>query len=138
MYSKAAQPSDKVEAVLDKKKTSIKGCEIKSAVKLGAGKTNSPGLSSLKLLPLMYHDSHFQADTLGFTSVFTQAFSNGAAPCFYTQAVFKQIIPCTKSIYHCIHIHQTTSVTITTCFNYVHPWIIISIMVMHALWKKIV
>jgi len=37
-------------------------------------KTNSPELSLLKFLPLIYYHSHFLATNLDFTSIFTLAF----------------------------------------------------------------
>ena len=47
---------------------------------------NSPELSLLKFLPLIYHHSHFLAATLDFTSFFTIAFLR-AAHFFYSLAV---------------------------------------------------
>jgi len=53
-------------------------------VKHGEGNTNSPELSLLKFLPLVYHQSHFLAATLDFTTFFT----TGATHFFYSWAVF--------------------------------------------------
>ena len=45
---------------------------------LGQLPQNSPELSLLKFLPLTYHQSHFLAATLDFTSFFTIAFMRAA------------------------------------------------------------